>query len=130
MKTKIHHITNVMYALLAAILVVAVFLSATHAKDIVNNQPTRAKSKSARVVETIPTRTVLDEPIQKSINDLHNHTDKTMLKNFVKAVGDAPSLAAKRQEREDHLDGEEQPVSLRLFQAYFMMQIAYASVRA
>ncbi len=129
MKTKNHHTHTLAYSLMSALLVVAVVLSATHAKDIVNPQPLR--NKSQRVAETsMPRPTAIDEPIQKSLGDLHNHTDKTMLKHFVKASpSDAPSLAAKRQEREDHLSAEEQPVSLRLFQAYFMMQIAYAYVR-
>lgn len=127
MKTKIHHLNHLCMSIFASFIVVAVFLTATHAKDIVNNQPLKLRPKSVQANENLPTRTI-DEPIQKSLSDLHNHTDKTMLKHFAKSMGDAPSLAAKRQEREDHLDGEEQPVSLRLFQAYFMMQIAYASV--
>lgn len=126
MKTKIHHINHLCTSIFASLIVVAVILSATHAKDIANTQPVRDKSNAPRVTENLPTRVAFDEPIQKSIGDLHNHADKTMLKTFAKSMSDAPSLAAKRQERDDHTT-DDQPFALRLFEAYFMVQLAYAA---
>lgn len=122
MKTKIKNITT---SLFASLLVVSVFLTATHAKDIVNNQPLKTK---ARVADTQATRTV-DDPVQKSMGDLHNHSDKTMLKNFAKSMGDSPSLATKRSEKDEVLV-DEQPLSVRMLEAFFMMQLAFAYSRA
>lgn len=123
MKTKIKHIIK---ATFSSVIVLAVFLTATHAKDIMAAQPT--KQKAARAVETQAARTT-DDPVQKSMGDLHNHTDKTMLKNFAKQMGDSPSLAAKRNEKDDH-ENEEQSLSMRLFEAFFMMQLAFAYARS
>lgn len=123
MKTKIKHIIKVTFSVF---LVAAVFLTATHAKDLVAQQP--VKQKAARAVETQAARTT-DDPVQKSMGDLHNHTDKTMLKSFVKQMGDSPSLAAKRHEKDEH-GNEEQSLSMRLFEAFFMMQLAFAYARS
>lgn len=123
MKTKIKHLLTLAFA---AVIVVAVFLSATHAKDILGNTtPSKAK---ARAIDAQVTRTVQDDPVQKSMGDLHNHTDKTMLKHFVKQVGDTPALAARRNEKDD-IDVE-QSFSMRLFEAFFMMQLAFAYARS
>jgi hypothetical protein len=121
MKTKIKKITTITFSFL---MVLAVFLTATHAKDIISAQPVKTK---ARAVETQATRTV-DDPIQKSVSDLHNHSDKTMLKNFAKSMGDTPTLASKRTEKDDPIT-DDQPLSVRLLEAYFMMQLAYAYSR-
>ena len=122
MKTKIKKLTTITFSLF---MVLAVFLTATHAKDIVGAQPVKAK---ARTVETQATRTV-DDPIQKSVSDLHNHSDKTMLKNFAKSMSDTPTLAAKRTEKDDPIT-DDQPLSVRLLEAYFMMQLAFAYSRS
>lgn len=103
-------------------MVVSVFLTATHAKDLVS--ATRVK---LRAVDTQATRTQ-DDPMQKSLGDLHSHTDKTMLKSFVKQMSDSPTLAAKRHEGNEH-DAEEQSLSMKLFEAFFMMQLAFAYAR-
>ena len=126
MKTKIKHIFTVTFSLF---LVLAVFLTATHAKDIVGGAQ-QTKQKTRAVAETQPqaARTT-DDPVQKSMSDLHNHTDKTMLKNFAKQMGDVPSLAAKRQEKDENTS-DEQSLSMRLFEAFFMMQLAFAYARS
>lgn len=126
MKTKIKHITKIIFSTL---MVVAVFLTATHAKDIVNPQPIRQKARSVETQTQQPQATrTSDDPVQKSMGDLHNHTDKTMLKNFAKSMGDAPSLAAKRNEKDEQDD--DRSLSMRLFEAYFMMQLAFAYARS
>ncbi len=122
MKTKIKKITTTLFA---SLLVVSVFLTATHAKDIVNTQPLKTK---ARAIDTQAARTT-DDPVQKSMGDLHSHSDKTMLKNFAKSMGDTPTLAAKRSEKDEQLV-DEQPLSVRMLEAYFMMQLAFAYSRS
>ena len=125
MKTKIKHILKTTFSVF---LVLAVLLTATHAKDLVSSRP--IKQKTARTVETqTQVARTTDDPVQKSMGDLHNHTDKTMLKSFVKQMGDSPSLAAKRNEKDDH-ENEEQSLSMRLFEAFFMMQLAFAYARS
>ncbi len=122
MKTKIKKITTTLFA---SLLVLSVFLTATHAKDIVNTQPLKTK---ARAIDTQAARTT-DDPVQKSMGDLHSHSDKTMLKNFAKSMGDTPTLAAKRSEKDEQLV-DEQPLSVRMLEAYFMMQLAFAYSRS
>ncbi len=122
MKTKIKKLITTFFA---SLLVVSVFLTATHAKDIVNTQPLKTK---ARAIDTQAARTV-DDPVQKSMGDLHSHSDKTMLKNFAKSMGDTPSLATKRSEKDEQLV-DEQPLSVRMLEAYFMMQLAFAYSRS
>jgi hypothetical protein len=122
MKTKIKKLTTITLSLF---MVLAVFLTATHAKDIMSAQPVKTK---ARAVETQATRT-FDDPVQKSVSDLHNHSDKTMLKNFAKSMGDTPTLSTKRNEKNDQRV-EDQPLSVRLLEAFLMMQLAYAYSRA
>ena len=124
MKTKIKKVISTLFA---GILVISVFLTATHAKDLVN--PTASTKAKARVIETQAAR-AQDDPMQKSLGDLHNHTDKTMLKHFVKQVGgDSPSLAARREDNDEHTT-DEQSFSMRLFEAFFMMQLAFAYARS
>lgn len=122
MKTKIKKLTTITLSLF---MVLAVFLTSTHAKDIVSAQPVKAK---ARAVDTQATRTI-DDPVQKSMSDLHSHSDKTMLKNFAKSMGDTPSLASKRNEK-DEPSVNEQPLSLRILEAFFMVQLAVAYSRS
>lgn len=124
MKTNIRHTLHLCKTLLSALLVVSVFLTATHARDVVSMSPAKPK---LRGVET-QARTQ-DDPVQKSLSDLHNHTDKTMLKNFAKSMGDSTTLAAKRDEH-DERSADDQPMSVRLFEAYLMMQLAFAYARA
>lgn len=123
MKTKIKHIAKIIFS---SVIVLAVFLTATHAKDIVSASGQPLKQK-ARTLETQSAR--VDDPVQKSMSDLHNHTDKTMLKNFAKQIADSPTLAAKRNEK-DELSADEQPLSTRLLEAMFMMQLAFAYARS
>lgn len=123
MKTKIKHLLTLAFS---AVIVVAVFLTATHAKDIVGN--TAHSKHKARAIDTQVARATQDDPVQKSMGDLHSHTDKTMLKHFVKQVGDTATLATKRTEKDDMSD--EQPFSMRLFEAFFMMQLAFAYARS
>lgn len=122
MKTKIKHIYHLCYRTVSACLVVAVMLAATHAKDVIA-QPVILAGKSqgdAQMAARTP-----DDPAQKSMSDLHNHTDKTMLKNFAKSMGDTSSLAARRDERDEPSD--DRTLSRRLFEVYMMIQFAYAS---
>lgn len=128
MKTKKRHKKpNPIFSLIASLVVVAVFLTAMHAKDIVNDQP--LPSQTDPVTEAPLPRPTKD-PLQKSLGELHHHTDNTTVKNFGKAFsGDAPSLAAKRQLREED-STEDKPLSQRLLEVYLMVQLAYASVRA
>ncbi len=107
-------------------MVLAVFLTATHAKDLVAAQPIRSK---ARAIDNPQAARTTDDPVQKSVGDLHNHSDKTMLKNFAKSVGDTPTLATKRSEKDDVIT-DDQPLSVRLLEAYFMMQLAFAYSRS
>lgn len=116
--TKLHQLTHI----LSASLVVAVMLTATHAKDIVGQPMVRSKTS----LDTATAARTQDDPAQKSMSDLHNHTDKTMLKNIAKSMGDASSLAARRDER-DGSSEDERTFSQRLFEAYLMLQFAYAS---
>ena len=125
MKTNIRHTLHLCKSMLSALLIVSVFLTATHAKDVVATSPEKTK---LRIVESQSTRSQ-DDPVQKSVGDLHNHTDKTMLKNFAKSMGDSTTLAAKRDEH-DERSADDQPMSVRLFEAYLMMQLAFAYARA
>jgi hypothetical protein len=123
MKTKIKKLTTISISLF---MVLAVFLTATHAKDLVAAQPIRSK---ARAIDNPQAARTTDDPVQKSVGDLHNHSDKTMLKNFAKSVGDTPTLATKRSEKDDVIT-DDQPLSVRLLEAYFMMQLAFAYSRS
>lgn len=126
MKTNIktfHHFCTVA---LSALLVVAVFLTSTHAKDLVSRSPLGSK---ASFLDDQSFKKV-DDPMSKSLNDLHNHSDKTMLNHFAKSFGDASSLAANRREEKGSDDEGETPFSLRLFQAFFMVQVAYAYAKS
>ena len=126
MKTKniIHtYITRNCRRMLSVIMVFAVMLVATHAKDIVA-QPTIRPIKFPLSNTQLASRSQ-DDPMQKSVGDLHNHTDKTMLKNFAKSMGDASSLAARRDDHDE--PSGDRSLSRRLFEVYMMLQFAYAS---
>lgn len=122
MKTKNKSTTTPASRLLSALLVLAVVLTATHAKEVAGQPLPAVKSNGNDMQAAVRAN---DDPVQKSMSDLHNHTDKTMLKNFAKSMGDASSLAARREERDDPADVRS--LSHRLFETYLMLQFAYAT---
>lgn len=74
----------------AALISSAVLVSFTHAKDIVKAAP--ASDLSAVNA--------------KALGDLHNHTDKTVLKVFAKAVSDSGVAARERELKADMIKVE------------------------
>jgi len=108
--------------LLSLTLVPAVLLSATHAKDIVAQSETK-KVLGASSITKLKLNSVRDDPMSKSLGDLHNHIDKTMLKHVAKSTADVHARAVRK-------DGEEiadaHPISTRLLEIVLKLRLFYA----
>lgn len=105
---------------LALLLIPAVLMSATHAKDIASyGQP---KGKVLGVEAKI--QRAVDDPMAKALGDLHNHTDKTMIKhNMVKTTGDVAPYASRREADELQKD---HPISVKLIELLLSMRLTMA----
>ena len=97
MKTNIKNIIRLSLTGLCLLMATSVFLSSVHAKDLINQTP--VKNKASALGDQAIKR--LDDPAQKSINDLHSHTDKTMVKSLLKSISDNSSTAARREQRSE-----------------------------
>lgn len=127
MKTNINKIRHLLSVSLSAFLVLAVFLTSTHAKDIAAGPGLKTKTSLG---DDAAVRKVDDTAVSKSIGDLHSHVDKTMVKDpgMNKSFGDNSALAARREREEIE---EEQPLSLKMIEMMFMarLTLAYALAR-
>lgn len=126
MKQKLTQLLHHLSLALSAVLVLAVFLTATHAKDVAGlPQKTKVATTDGQVA-----RTADDTMVAKSIGDLHSHVDKTMVKDpgMSKSFGDNSALAARREREEIE---EERPLSLKMIEMMFMarLTLAYAFTR-
>lgn len=88
MKTKIITLSTI---ILAYVLCASVVLASAHAKDL-------AKHGSGDYIASTGKPTDINA---KALSDLHNHTDKTMLKSFAKAVSDTGMRARERELKAD-----------------------------
>lgn len=124
MKTNIKHTTKHFTLALSLTLASAVFLSASHAKDIIGppKQTVAILSDASQ-----PAKDPAKEVTAKSISELHSHVDKTMVKDpgLSKTFGDSASLAARREQREDHEDNRS--LGHRLVEMMIMAHLALAS---
>jgi len=127
MKTKINKIRHLLSVSLSAFLVLAVFLTSTHVKDLTPGNTPRSK---VALTDDATAKKVDDSTVSKSIGDLHSHVDKTMVKDpgMNKSFGDNSALAARREREEIE---EEQPLSLKMIEMMFMarLTLAYALAR-
>ncbi len=119
MKTNIITLARRLTATLSSLLVVAVFLTATHAKDVLMSSALGILSSDTPAVRTH------DDISAKALSDLHSHVDKTMVKDpgMNKSFGDNAALAARRERDETE---EEQPLSLKMIEMMLMVKLAYA----
>ncbi len=130
MKTKITTTLATLSTALSLLLVVAVFLTAAHAKDVVAAAPAATRSTDD---QQSATRTVHDDLVVKSIRELHSHVDKTMVKDpgmgksMSKMFGDNASLVGRREHDDTH---EEQPLSVKLIEMMLMIRLTYAHITA
>ena len=127
MSTNIKRIRHLLSVSLSTFLVLAVFLTSTHAKDIAAGPSLKTKTSLG---DDAAVRKVDDTAVSKSIGDLHSHVDKTMVKDpgMNKSFGDNSALAARREREEIE---EERPVSLKMIEMMFMarLTLAYALAR-
>lgn len=119
MKTNISHFFHLCSVSLSSVLVLAVFLTATHAKDIM------IAPSSASATPDAPAARTHDDSLAKSFSDLHSHVDKTMVKDpgMNKSFGDNATLTARR-EREEVDD--DQPLSVKMIEMILLVKLAYA----
>lgn len=108
--------------LLSLTLVPAVLLSATHAKDIVA-PPDAKKVLGASSITKLKLQTARDDPMAKSIGDLHNHIDKTMLKHVAKSTASVHKQVVRRN-GEDIVEAH--PISTRLLEFGLKLQLLFA----
>jgi len=113
---------TILACLLSLTLVPAVLLSATHAKDLVA-QPETKKVLGASSITKLKLHTARDDPMAKSIGDLHNHIDKTMLKHVAKSSASVHKQVVRRN-GEDIADAH--PVSTRVLEFGLKMRLLYA----
>ncbi len=123
MKTKTKKIFKTLSVSLSVFLAVAVFLTATHAKDIVSPV---SSSPAADANTANTTVRQIEKPIDKSIGDLHSHVDKTMVKSMAKAVSGGDNAVMQNARREQGEINEEQPLSVRMIEMMLMIKLAYA----
>lgn len=118
---KIKTLKTTLITILSSILVVAVFLISTHAKDLFGYH----HSALRREQDMLTHRDV----VAKSTGELHSHVDKTMVKDpgisksMSKVFGDTSGLLARR-EREEQT--EDQPISVKLIEMMFMARLTLA----
>lgn len=98
MKHTIHHLCSLAFAFA---MVIAVILTATHAKDIAGSAV--LKIKTTTPLDDGLTRRI-DDPVTKALSDLHNHTDKTMVKSLVKNISDNPAALSRRNNEPEAAD--------------------------
>ena len=111
-------------SVIALMLIPAVMVSATHAKDIASYGLDKAKVLGATFDNVVHKKVAVDDPMTKSLGDLHNHTDKTMLKHtMVKTTGDAATQAARREV--DDI-AKEHPLSIALLEMLLSLRLTFA----
>lgn len=120
MKTKTTSLTRHTTTLISSLMIVAVFLTAAHAKDVAALQP----RPDATSVDAPTIRTHADITA-KSLGELHSHVDKTIVKDpgMSKSLSDASSLAARREREEIE---EDQPLSVKMIEMMLLVKLAYA----
>ena len=94
MKTNITKLATLLFA---HIMAVAVVLAHTHVGDVVKHSSTDLGSYTVRSSVDVNA---------KALGDLHNHIDKTMLKNVLKSAGDS-TAATRRDLKQSVLVSEE-----------------------
>ncbi len=125
MKTNIKKLRHICSTSLSAFLVLAVFLTSAHAKDLASSP--MIKSKVSFLDDQTTKRA--DDPVTKSIGDLHSHVDKTMVKDpglqksMAKSFADTNSLAARREREEGE---DDQSLSVKLIEMMFMARLTLA----
>lgn len=121
MKQKITQLFHHLSVALSMMLVLAVFLTAAHAKDVAA-LPQKAK---AMATDGQAVRAADETMASKSLGDLHSHVDKTMVKDpgMNKSFGDNSALTARREREEIE---EERPLSLKVIEMMFMARLTLA----
>jgi hypothetical protein len=126
MKINISKLHRFFAACLSSFLVLAVFLTSTHAKDIASGSSLRSK---VSFTDDASTKKVDDSTVAKSIGDLHSHVDKTMVKDpgmnksMNKSFGDSSALLARREREEVE---EEQSLGVKVIEMMFMARLTLA----
>src|SRR5690606_18905332 len=93
-KTKI--IKTLLVTMISVLMVPAGMLSSVHAKDLATYRSGKTKSPQASINDLMPKKSA-DAPMAKSLGELHNHIDKTMVKNFSKSSVDQATMQARRK---------------------------------
>lgn len=93
-KTKI--IKTILTIVISSIMVPAVLLSSVHANDLATYRLGKTKSPQAPV-SALAQRKTAEDPMSKSLGELHNHIDKTMVKNLTKSSADQATMQARRK---------------------------------
>lgn len=118
---KIKTIKTTLITILSSILVVAVFLISTHAKDLFGYHHPVLRQEQDMLTHR--------DVVAKSTGELHSHVDKTMVKDpgisksMSKVFGDSSSFLARREQEETN---EDQPISVKLIEMMFMARLTLA----
>ncbi len=113
---KIKTIKTTLTTCLSSLLVLAVMLLSTHAKDMLGYHHPLLKAEQNVLTHK--------EVVAKSTGELHSHVDKAMVKDpgLSKSFGDSAALI--RRERDEIHD--DQPISVRLIEMMFMARLTLA----
>jgi hypothetical protein len=114
MKTKTTLLKTAFIACLAHLMAGTVVLSHMHAGDVVSHSV--SKDSLTQVTKSSPDLNA------KAVGDLHNHIDKTMLKNIMKSAADSSTAASRRDLKPQQLEYEESILE-RLAAQFLMFRV-------
>ena len=123
-KTKITK--TLLTSLISLLMVPAVMLSSVHAKDLATYRAGKVKSPNAAINDLMPKKSA-DDPMAKSLGELHNHIDKTMVKNLGKSSVDQATMQARRK---SYALSESRPLSEMWFEFVVLMRFSIACALA